>query len=85
MADKLIPVLIIIILIANVIVMKAEPPTCYQPPNDGTCSKFVINYYYDNHLKTCRQFKYTGCGGNDNRFKDEESCKKRCEGLSGYF
>lgn len=35
-------------------------------------------YYFNSLSLRCERFDYKGCGGNENRFVDEESCNKGC-------
>ncbi|KAK5980709.1 BPTI/Kunitz inhibitor domain-containing protein, partial [Trichostrongylus colubriformis] len=35
-------------------------------------------WYFDISEGTCKQFTYSGCRGNDNRFETKESCERRC-------
>lgn len=37
-----------------------------------------MRYYYDQHDAECHAFNYTGCGGNDNNFRDYEACMSVC-------
>uniref|UniRef100_A0A0R3PI40 BPTI/Kunitz inhibitor domain-containing protein n=1 Tax=Angiostrongylus costaricensis TaxID=334426 RepID=A0A0R3PI40_ANGCS len=38
-----------------------------------------FNYYhFDRETLTCLPFKYTGCGGNANNFKESFSCTRNC-------
>uniref|UniRef100_A0A0K0CVM2 Kunitz/Bovine pancreatic trypsin inhibitor domain protein n=1 Tax=Angiostrongylus cantonensis TaxID=6313 RepID=A0A0K0CVM2_ANGCA len=51
----------------------------FQMPVDiGKCSRTLIRYYYDPVDDECKQFKYSGCGGNANRFMRRTNCKSRC-------
>ena len=35
-------------------------------------------YYYDSEDNSCKEFEYTGCGGNTNRFRSLRYCERRC-------
>lgn len=35
-------------------------------------------YYYDSKAKACKEFKYSGCGGNANNFVSEADCYNVC-------
>jgi len=39
---------------------------------------FSMKWYFNNHLKKCIQFHYSGIGGNANNFDSCEDCFKRC-------
>ncbi|ROT84337.1 Neurexin-4 [Penaeus vannamei] len=56
---------------------------CGLPMGPGTrvgpgCDKNITSYYYDVTKGTCEAFTYSGCGGNVNRFEDEEACMEKC-------
>ncbi|CCD64402.1 BPTI/Kunitz inhibitor domain-containing protein [Caenorhabditis elegans] len=38
----------------------------------------VVRYHFDMESKKCLAFKYTGCGGNENNFKDYSACSNFC-------
>uniref|UniRef100_A0A8B9PB46 BPTI/Kunitz inhibitor domain-containing protein n=1 Tax=Apteryx owenii TaxID=8824 RepID=A0A8B9PB46_APTOW len=62
------------------------PLLCYSPKDEGLCSSSVSRYYYDSKSKTCKEFKYTGCGGNANNFVTETDCYNVCrKGKILYF
>ena len=42
---------------------------CGLPVSKGTCSRNFRRFYFDNSTNTCREFEYTGCGGNENRVR----------------
>lgn len=35
-------------------------------------------WYYDRREGSCQAFKFSGCGGNGNRFSSKEECEKQC-------
>jgi len=37
-----------------------------------------MKFFYDQQLKKCSSFLYHGCGGNDNRFDEENQCINKC-------
>lgn len=41
-------------------------------------NKYIIKWGYNTKLGECRQFWYSGCGGNDNRFSSKKDCDKVC-------
>ncbi|VDD94166.1 unnamed protein product [Enterobius vermicularis] len=54
---------------------------CSQPPHKGSiCGDIVqqIGYYFDPHTKKCKEFVFSGCGGNDNRFETVSDCMEFC-------
>uniref|UniRef100_A0A8C0BKA5 Tissue factor pathway inhibitor 2 n=1 Tax=Buteo japonicus TaxID=224669 RepID=A0A8C0BKA5_9AVES len=57
---------------------KTGPLLCYSPKDEGLCSSSVPRYYYDSKTKSCKEFKYTGCGGNANNFVTETDCYNVC-------
>lgn len=44
----------------------------------GTCNKNQKSWAYDKNTKKCKEFRYGGCGGNDNRFAALELCQEAC-------
>lgn len=51
---------------------------CKKNQSYGECSKYVVRWYYDQTKKDCLPFVYSGCGGNENRFKSKQSCAGFC-------
>merc|ERR1712119_126199 len=35
-------------------------------------------YYYNKRFGKCTKFRYSGCGGNSNRFETKEGCEEKC-------
>uniref|UniRef100_A0AC35U6M6 C1q domain-containing protein n=1 Tax=Rhabditophanes sp. KR3021 TaxID=114890 RepID=A0AC35U6M6_9BILA len=35
-------------------------------------------FYFDIESRNCKEFEFTGCSGNDNRFDSSEACTKHC-------
>ncbi|KAK3096134.1 hypothetical protein FSP39_023576, partial [Pinctada imbricata] len=53
-------------------------PVCDQPRDTGTCAAHRVKYFYNKATKSCEEFTYTGCEGNDNRFDSMEQCEATC-------
>ncbi len=51
---------------------------CRLKPDPGQCKANFWRAYYDPAAKTCREFSYGGCGGED-PFASLEACKNVCE------
>ncbi|KAM7540797.1 hypothetical protein Aperf_G00000044610 [Anoplocephala perfoliata] len=53
---------------------------CYLPRENGNCRENVNRWGFDPGSGKCIQFKYGGCGGNENNFESLEACEQRCLG-----
>ncbi|XP_031341557.1 papilin isoform X1 [Photinus pyralis] len=51
---------------------------CSLPKVSGTCDGYYPKWYYDAAQKTCSQFVYSGCLGNNNNFNTREECMDQC-------
>ena len=52
---------------------------CFQSNDRGPCGNWSLVFYYNSQNATCEMFYYGGCGGNDNRFPDKETCVSFCQ------
>ncbi|KAM9799444.1 uncharacterized protein col7a1 [Syngnathus typhle] len=59
---------------------EAPGEACLVPMEEGNCSRFTLRWYFNSHVRACRPFIYSGCGGNDNRFVHLEECEEVCLG-----
>ncbi|KAK2836395.1 hypothetical protein Q7C36_014264 [Tachysurus vachellii] len=57
---------------------KLVPVICLEGLDKGTGSEYFTRYYYDSMKKTCKEFEYTGRGGNNNNFVSMETCMSVC-------
>ncbi|CAM1297567.1 Uncharacterised protein g1853 [Pycnogonum litorale] len=55
-----------------------RPSICELEMDVGSCTARFYHYFYNITSDSCQVFRYTGCGGNENRFNREEACKKTC-------
>ncbi|XP_049534828.1 papilin isoform X3 [Anopheles darlingi] len=51
---------------------------CEQIPEFGNGEDDLILHYYDAERQTCALFRYSGSGGNTNRFASVEECDRVC-------
>ncbi|XP_037086586.1 papilin-like [Pollicipes pollicipes] len=51
---------------------------CTQRQESGRCDGRLARFAYDTATNRCRRFTYSGCGGNQNRFKSERACLLSC-------
>uniref|UniRef100_A0A3Q3VMA9 BPTI/Kunitz inhibitor domain-containing protein n=1 Tax=Mola mola TaxID=94237 RepID=A0A3Q3VMA9_MOLML len=54
---------------------------CLEPMSEGTCSEFVLLWFFHLRSGECRPFVYGGCGGNGNRFSSRQECQSWCESV----
>ena len=59
---------------------------CSEPKDVGSsmCRSSFPKFYFDQKTKSCKQFVYSGCGGNSNKFDDKMECEKTCVGKIFY-
>ncbi|KAM9852029.1 collagen alpha-6(VI) chain-like [Aulostomus maculatus] len=59
--------------------LQSEPEeVCFLKPVAGGCQNYTMMFFFDSKRNQCSRFRYSGCGGNDNRFKTLRDCKKVC-------
>uniref|UniRef100_A0A8C0B6L4 Tissue factor pathway inhibitor n=1 Tax=Buteo japonicus TaxID=224669 RepID=A0A8C0B6L4_9AVES len=59
-----------------------KPNFCFHEKDPGICRGYFSRYFYNKETKSCEVFKYGGCLGNQNNFKDLEECQITCQVLS---
>uniref|UniRef100_A0A8C6UIA8 BPTI/Kunitz inhibitor domain-containing protein n=1 Tax=Neogobius melanostomus TaxID=47308 RepID=A0A8C6UIA8_9GOBI len=51
---------------------------CREPMAEGSCSEYMLLWYFHSGTGECRPFVYGGCGGNRNRFSSRQECQTWC-------
>ncbi|KAJ8924359.1 hypothetical protein NQ315_007155 [Exocentrus adspersus] len=51
---------------------------CQLSPEGGTCRDSLKRWYFNKAKNRCKQFVYSGCGGNQNNFNSKKECHQRC-------
>ncbi|VDO24990.1 unnamed protein product [Onchocerca flexuosa] len=51
---------------------------CSERMDVGRCNGAFQSYYFERATGTCEPFRYSGCGGNANRFQTKEQCEELC-------
>ncbi|XP_051740986.1 BPTI/Kunitz domain-containing protein [Ctenopharyngodon idella] len=71
-------ILFIFALNHNIQAQTQKPEACSLKPDVGTGENVVIYMHYDEEKDTCLPFRYSGQGGNANRFITEKQCMRNC-------
>uniref|UniRef100_A0A914QKE1 BPTI/Kunitz inhibitor domain-containing protein n=1 Tax=Panagrolaimus davidi TaxID=227884 RepID=A0A914QKE1_9BILA len=61
----------------------AHSPDCGLEKDSGNGKDAIQKYYFNSKWHTCFGFKYTGKGGNGNRFDSYSECQGNCAPLDG--
>nr|XP_045038447.2 kunitz-type protease inhibitor 2-like [Desmodus rotundus] len=56
---------------------------CRVPKRVGSCRASLRRWWYNATGRSCQQFVYGGCGGNDNNYLTEEKCLQTCAHVTG--
>lgn len=79
---KKLTVCLVVLFICNFVVPSKAyfqtPIECMLRRDEGTCNGNHLRFYYDSRTDRCIPFRYTGCGGNRNKFKTFKRCMRRC-------
>ncbi|KAK2845179.1 hypothetical protein Q5P01_011838 [Channa striata] len=51
---------------------------CFFNQEPGNCQNYTMMWFFDTEQNECSRFWYSGCGGNENRFKTQEECENLC-------
>ncbi|XP_051872825.1 collagen alpha-6(VI) chain-like isoform X2 [Pristis pectinata] len=51
---------------------------CSLRQDMGSCQDYELKWHFDQSLKSCKQFWYGGCDGNENRFNTLDDCEEIC-------
>ncbi|XP_027595898.2 LOW QUALITY PROTEIN: tissue factor pathway inhibitor [Pipra filicauda] len=60
-------------------IKKEKPEFCFHDKDPGVCRGYFTRYFYNRETKSCEVFKYGGCLGNQNNFKNLEDCRTTCQ------
>ncbi|TDG51415.1 hypothetical protein AWZ03_002210 [Drosophila navojoa] len=58
---------------------QANLSPCIMMPDRGPCKSHQKMFAYDTYDQQCKEFPYSGCGGNPNRFSTYEECMRVCK------
>merc|ERR1712170_225524 len=63
-------------------VFSEESSICNLPKRVGKCRALTWRVFYNLETKSCEEFGFGGCDGNDNNFYTAEECVRACYKLS---
>ncbi|XP_028940058.1 tissue factor pathway inhibitor [Antrostomus carolinensis] len=66
-------------------IKKEKPNFCFHEKDPGICRGYFSRYFYNKETKICEIFKYGGCLGNQNNFKNLEECQTTCQDNSNFL
>ena len=58
--------------------MDFEPGTQFCEEGQSAFAQSRMMWYHCPYCRKCKMFRWSGCGGNENRFETEKECKRRC-------
>jgi len=61
---------------------KSDRGCCRKRVEYGRCHKHVRRWAYNVTCGQCTQFDYSGCGGDENNFENQDDCQNCCKGTS---
>ncbi|XP_015911802.1 thrombin inhibitor hemalin [Parasteatoda tepidariorum] len=56
-----------------------QAPPCLQKVTQGLCLAYFERFFYNATAKTCQEFVYGGCQGNQNNFPTFDACMTTCK------
>lgn len=56
---------------------------CNLSSEKGSCAREDTRFHFDSSEGRCKQFMYSGCGGNENNFPAQSECEAFCAGQDG--
>uniref|UniRef100_A0A8C5EKF4 BPTI/Kunitz inhibitor domain-containing protein n=1 Tax=Gouania willdenowi TaxID=441366 RepID=A0A8C5EKF4_GOUWI len=62
----------------TIVIIRKSTDRCLEPMSEGTCSDYVLLWYFHDPSGACRPFVYSGCGGNQNQFPSKQECQALC-------
>ncbi|KAF8763252.1 Kunitz-type serine protease inhibitor like protein [Argiope bruennichi] len=75
---KTLYILLVLALVGAAFAQSDPPKNCVDDKKTGMCRAYFPSWYYNKKSGKCEKFIYGGCGGNGNRYKSEDDCKKNC-------
>eukprot|EP00062_Callorhinchus_milii_P005544 gi/632945099/ref/XP_007887867.1/ PREDICTED: collagen alpha-6(VI) chain-like isoform X1 [Callorhinchus milii] len=51
---------------------------CALNVDEGNCRNYILKWFFNQELKRCQQFWFSGCRGNRNRFDTKQECEDLC-------
>uniref|UniRef100_A0A3B4VF89 BPTI/Kunitz inhibitor domain-containing protein n=1 Tax=Seriola dumerili TaxID=41447 RepID=A0A3B4VF89_SERDU len=55
-----------------------HPDVCSLRHEAGSCRNYTLMWFFNSSRRRCSPFWYSGCGGNENRFKTQRECETVC-------